>query len=86
MDDIPRTCYERSLSELYLYIWDQLVLNQRLQLFVQSLQSYLLIFFPKKLNIYPNIKKNECLNSAEQIPRNWNVDQLSVLITSLDIT
>ena len=31
-------------------------------------------------------KTNECLNSAEQIPRNWNVDQLSVLITSWDIT
>ena len=31
-------------------------------------------------------KTNEYLNSAEQIPRNWNVDQLSVLITSWDIT
>ena len=31
-------------------------------------------------------KANEYLNSAEQIPRNWNVDQLSVLITSWDIT
>ena len=31
-------------------------------------------------------KTYEYLNSAEQIPRNWNVDQLSVLITSWDIT
>ena len=31
-------------------------------------------------------KPNEYLNSAEQIPRNWNVDQLSGLITSWDIT
>ena len=31
-------------------------------------------------------KTNEYLNSTEQIPRNWNVDQLSVLITSWDIT
>ena len=30
-------------------------------------------------------KTNEYLNSAEQITRNWNVDQLSVLITSWDI-
>ena len=27
-------------------------------------------------------KTNEYLNSTEQIPRNWNVDQLSMLITS----
>ena len=31
-------------------------------------------------------KTNEYLNSAEQILENWNVDQLSVLITSWDIT
>ena len=31
-------------------------------------------------------KTNEYLYAAEQIPRNWNVDQLSVLITSWDIT
>ena len=30
-------------------------------------------------------KTNEYMNSAEQITRNWNVDQLSVLITSWDI-
>ena len=30
-------------------------------------------------------KTNEYLNSTEQITRNWNVDQLSVLITSWDI-
>ena len=37
-------CYERSFSEFYLSIWYQLVFNQRLQLFVQSPQPYLLIF------------------------------------------
>ena len=39
----------------------------------------------KKLNVFSqNIgkKTNEYLNSTEQIPRNWNVDQLSILITS----
>ena len=38
---------------------------------------------------FPNIllkKTNEYLNSAEQISRNWNADQRSVLIISLDIT
>ena len=30
-------------------------------------------------------KQMNNLNSAEQIPRNWNVDQVSVLITSWDI-
>ena len=37
-------CYERSFSEFYLSIWNQLVFNQRLQLFVQSPQPNLLIF------------------------------------------
>ena len=41
---IPWICYERSFSEFYLSIWNQLVFNQRLQLFVQSPQPYLLIF------------------------------------------
>ena len=43
----------------------------------------------KKLNVFfqhIGQKTNECLNSVEQIPRNWNVDRLSVLITSWDIT
>ena len=46
-------------------------------------------FCLKILNVFSqNIgqKTNDYLNSAEQIPRNWNVDQLSVLITSWDIT
>ena len=34
--NIPWICYERSYSEFYLFIWNQLVFNQRLQLFVQS--------------------------------------------------
>ena len=46
-------------------------------------------FCLQKLNVFPNIlvkKTNEYLNSAEQIPRNWNVDQVSMLITSWDTT
>ena len=42
--DIPWKCYERSNSEFYLSISNRLVFNQRLQLFVQSPQPYLLIF------------------------------------------
>ena len=46
-------------------------------------------FCLNKLNVFSQHigkKVNEYLNSAEQIPRNWNVDQLSMLITSWDIT
>ena len=42
----------------------------------------------KKLNEFSQHigkKTNEYMNSAEQITRSWNVDQLSVLITSWDI-
>ena len=44
---------------------------------------------PKKLNVFSQHigkKTNEYLTFGEQIPRNWNVDQLSMLITSWDIT
>ena len=47
-------------------------------------------FCLKKLSVFSQHigkkKTNEYLNPAEQIPRNWNVDQLSVLITFWDIT
>ena len=46
-------------------------------------------FWLKKLNVFSQHigkKTNEYLNSTEQIPRNWNVDQLFVLIASWDIT
>ena len=42
-------------------------------------------FCLKKLNVFSQHigkKTNQYLNSTEQIPRNWNVDQLSMLITS----
>ena len=44
MFPMPWICYERSFSEFYLSIWNQLIFNQRLQLFVQSPQPYLLVF------------------------------------------
>ena len=46
--DIPWICYERNFSEFYLSIWNQLIFNQRLQLFVQSPQPYLLVFVWRK--------------------------------------
>ena len=71
---IPWICYERSFSEFYLSIWNQLVFNQRLQLFVQSPQPYLLIFAWRNQVFSQHIgeKTNEYLNSTEQIPRNWS--------------
>ena len=61
---IPWICYERSFSEFYLSIWNQLVFNQRLQLFVQSPQPYLLIFCLKKLNVFSQHigKKNKWIS------------------------
>ena len=44
LTNIPWICFERSFSEFYLSIWNQLGFNQRLQLFVQSSQPYLLFF------------------------------------------
>ena len=41
---IPWICYERSFSEFYISMWNQLVFNQSLKLFVQSPPPYLLIF------------------------------------------
>ena len=45
-------------------------------------------FCLKKLNVFPNIlvQKNEYLNSTEKITRNWNLNLVSALITSWDIT
>ena len=45
---IPWICYERNFSEFYLSIWNQLVFNQRLQLFVQLRQPYLFVYAWRK--------------------------------------
>ena len=55
MSHIPWICYERSFSEFYLSIWNQLVFNQRHRLFVQSPQPYLLIFAWRNQMCFPNI-------------------------------
>ena len=52
---IPWVCYEISLSEFYLSTWNQLVFNQRFQLFAQSPQPYSLIFAWRNLMCFPNI-------------------------------
>ena len=46
-------------------------------------------FCVKKLNVFSQhigTKTNEYLNSTEKISRNWNVNLVSALITSWDIT
>ena len=57
---------------------------------VRSVTAAIFIdFCLKKLNVlsqHIGQKTNKYLNSAEQMPKNWNVDQLPVLITSWDIT
>ena len=55
---IPWICYERSLSESYLLIWNQLVFNQSLQLFVIFID-----FCLKKLNaLFQHIGKNKWIS------------------------
>ena len=44
---VPWICYEISFSEFYLFIWNQLVFNQKLQLFV-SHHSHLYWFLPEE--------------------------------------
>ena len=60
--NIPWICYERSFIESYLSIWNQLIFNQRLQLFVQSPQPYLLIFAWRNLMCFPNILVQKQMN------------------------
>ena len=48
---IPRICYERSFNEFYLSIWNKLVFNQMLQLFV-SRHCHNYWFCLKKLNVF----------------------------------
>ena len=50
---IPWICYKRCFSEFCLSIWNQLFFNQRLQLFVQSPQPYLLIFAWRNKMCFP---------------------------------
>ena len=62
MDTIPWICYERSFIEFYLSIWNQLIFNQRLQLFVKSPQPYILIFAWRNLMCFPNILVQNQMN------------------------
>ena len=59
---IPWICYERNFSEFYLSIWNQLVFNERLQLFVQLRQPYLLVYAWRKQMCFPNILVKKQMN------------------------
>ena len=52
--DVSLICYGR-FSELYLFVWKQLPVNQRPQLFVQSQQPHILILVGENKSINPNI-------------------------------
>ena len=54
IDHIPWICYERSFSAFYLYM-KPIIFSQRLQLFVQSPQPYLLIFAWRNSMCFTNI-------------------------------
>ena len=55
-------------QRIYLSIWNQLVFNQRLPLFVQSPQPYIMIFAWRKSMCFSNIlvEKNEYLQNNSQ--------------------
>ena len=61
---MPWIRYGRRFSEFYLSIWNQLVFNQRLQLFVHAPQLYLLIFGWINQIYFPNllVKNNKWIS------------------------
>ena len=78
------TSYSRSFSEYYLSTWNKSAVNQRLQLFVQSLPIFDLAW----RNFFPHIslKINGYLNSAAKSTSHWNDNKVFGLITSWDTT
>ena len=73
-----------------LPLYTQLISFQSKASLVCSVTTAVFIdFCLKKLNMlsqHIGKKPNEYLNSVEQIPGDWIVDQVSVLITSWDIS
>ena len=86
---IPWICYERSLSEFYLSYMKPISFQSKASVVCSVTAAIVIDFCLKKLNLFSQHigqKTNEYLNFTEQIPMNWNVDQLLVLITSWDNT
>ena len=75
--------------QLILPLYMKPISFQSMASFVCSVTAAIFIVFClKKLNVFSQHigeKTNEYLNSAEKISSNWNVDHISVLITSWDI-
>ena len=81
---IPWICYERSYSEFYLYM-KPISFQSKASVICSVTAATFIYFCLKELNVFSQHigkKTKEYLNSTEQILRNWNVDQLSMLITS----
>ena len=86
--NIPWICWEKCQWILPLYM-KPISFQSKASVVCSVTAAVFMDFCLKKLNVFSQHigkKKNEYLNSREQIPRNWNVDQLSMLITSWDIT
>ena len=64
-----------------LYVVHRWIIYHTMDILWEKFQ-WILPLYLKPISFQPN----EYLNSAEQIPRNWNVDHVSVLLTSWDIT
>ena len=85
--NIPWICWEKFQWILPLYM-KPISFQWKASVVCSVTAAIFIGFCLKKLNVFSQHigeKTNEYLNSAEQIPRNWNVDQLSMLITSWDI-
>ena len=87
--NMPWICYEMKFQWILPLYMKPISFQSKASLVCSVTAAIFIDFCLKKLNVFSQHigkKTNEYLNSAEQIPRNWNVDQLSVLIISWDIT
>ena len=67
-----------SLNKIYLTIWNQIVVHQQGQVFVQSRQSRLMLS-PKEINC---VYRKLCLNCAETVARNIDVNEVYTPVNS----
>ena len=82
-------CTKASDVELWYLLWSlcmkPISFQSKASVVCSVTAAVFIDFCLKKLNVFSQHigkKTYEYLNSTEQIPRNWNVDHLSMLITS----